>query len=121
MTLTRDDRKQAVCELCGEPMPPGEEMFRFHGFGTDCPRREKKVWTVGPSLESRYFRKGELNQHLRDAPLMSEASDYRDMTPYERGVVDGLNIAKSICGELKTGTVRDAIEHIERRITNGRL
>ena len=20
------------CELCGEPMPPGEEMFKFHGY-----------------------------------------------------------------------------------------
>ena len=20
------------CSLCGEPMPPGEEMFKFHGY-----------------------------------------------------------------------------------------
>ncbi len=26
------------CELCGEPMPPGEEMFKFHGYSGPCPR-----------------------------------------------------------------------------------
>jgi hypothetical protein len=27
----------AVCELCGEPMPPGEEMFKIHGYSGPCP------------------------------------------------------------------------------------
>lgn len=26
------------CELCGEPMPQGEEMFKFHGYSGECPR-----------------------------------------------------------------------------------
>jgi len=26
------------CELCGEPMPDGEEMFKFHGYSGDCPK-----------------------------------------------------------------------------------
>ncbi|MER8560123.1 NADAR family protein [Mesorhizobium sp. M0578] len=26
------------CELCGEPMPAGEEMFKFHGYSGNCPR-----------------------------------------------------------------------------------
>ena len=26
------------CELCGEPMPPGEEMFKFHGYSGGCPK-----------------------------------------------------------------------------------
>lgn len=25
------------CELCGKPMPPGEEMFKFHGWSGPCP------------------------------------------------------------------------------------
>lgn len=28
----------ARCELCGEPMPAGEEMFKFHGYSGDCPK-----------------------------------------------------------------------------------
>lgn len=27
----------AKCEICGEPMPEGEEMFRYHGFSGPCP------------------------------------------------------------------------------------
>lgn len=30
--------QQATCELCGEPMPPGEEMFKFHGYSGPCPK-----------------------------------------------------------------------------------
>lgn len=26
------------CELCGEPMPPGEEGFRYHGYSGPCPK-----------------------------------------------------------------------------------
>lgn len=30
--------EQAKCELCGEPMPPNEEMFKFHGYSGPCPK-----------------------------------------------------------------------------------
>ena len=26
------------CGLCGEPMPPGEEMFKYHGYSGACPK-----------------------------------------------------------------------------------
>jgi hypothetical protein len=26
------------CELCGEPLPAGEEMFKYHGYSGDCPK-----------------------------------------------------------------------------------
>lgn len=29
--------KEGCCELCGEPMPPGESMFKFHGYSGPCP------------------------------------------------------------------------------------
>ena len=28
----------SACELCGEPMPPGEEMFKYHGYSGPCPK-----------------------------------------------------------------------------------
>lgn len=31
------DFDQPTCELCGEPMPAGEEMFKFHGYSGPCP------------------------------------------------------------------------------------
>jgi len=27
----------AKCALCGEPMPEGETMFKFHGYSGPCP------------------------------------------------------------------------------------
>jgi ferritin-like protein len=30
--------EQPKCEACGEPMQPGEEMFKFHGYSGDCPK-----------------------------------------------------------------------------------
>lgn len=42
----------AKCELCGEPMPKGEEMFKFHGYSGPCPK---------PPLKSRSGR--ELTSH----------------------------------------------------------
>ena len=26
------------CSICGEPMPEGEEMFKHHGYSSDCPK-----------------------------------------------------------------------------------
>lgn len=26
------------CTICGEPMPEGEEMFKFHGYSGNCPK-----------------------------------------------------------------------------------
>ncbi len=28
----------AKCEICGEPMPPGEQMFKIHGHSGPCPK-----------------------------------------------------------------------------------
>ena len=31
-------KTEAKCELCGEPMPKGEEMFKYHGYSGPCPK-----------------------------------------------------------------------------------
>jgi hypothetical protein len=30
--------EKAICKLCGEPLPAGEEMFKYHGYSGDCPK-----------------------------------------------------------------------------------
>lgn len=30
--------KEAKCQLCGEAMPAGEEMFNYHGYSGPCPK-----------------------------------------------------------------------------------
>lgn len=31
------EQEKAKCDLCGEDMPAGEEMFKIHGYSGDCP------------------------------------------------------------------------------------
>jgi hypothetical protein len=35
------DTPPGICGLCGQPMPPGEEMFRYHGYSGPCPETQK--------------------------------------------------------------------------------
>ena len=37
MTTSQGDEMHK-CELCGEPMPAGEEMFKLHGYSGPCPK-----------------------------------------------------------------------------------
>lgn len=30
--------ESANCTICGEPMPEGETMFKFHGYSGPCPK-----------------------------------------------------------------------------------
>lgn len=36
--MNQQPSEKATCELCGEAMPPGEEMFKFHGYSGPCPK-----------------------------------------------------------------------------------
>jgi hypothetical protein len=31
-----------MCELCGQPMPEGEEMFKYHGYSGSCPTKSSQ-------------------------------------------------------------------------------
>jgi hypothetical protein len=43
----------AICVLCGEPMPEGETMFKYHGYSGPCPKpplpkpaKEETGWVI---------------------------------------------------------------------------
>lgn len=49
---------EAKCQLCGEPMPTGEEMFNFHGYSGPCPKppvAPKPVWGKEPPAEDGFY------------------------------------------------------------------
>ncbi len=52
----------ARCTICGEPMPEGESMFKFHGYSGPCPKP--------PLLEPYQFRVVVENRDL-EAKLVS--------------------------------------------------
>ena len=39
------------CSLCGEPMPEGETMFKYHGYSGPCPKPPLKKVELDPAGE----------------------------------------------------------------------
>jgi hypothetical protein len=59
------------CEICGEPMPSGEEMFKLHGYSGPCPKPPLPRRTVSDAIrEAEQLLELTLNQlnaeHERD-------------------------------------------------------
>lgn len=40
---------KALCKICGEPMPDGEEMFHYHGYSGKCPKPPLKQVQLDPA------------------------------------------------------------------------
>ena len=67
-----------ACQLCGEPMPPGEEMFKFHGYSGPCPTKKAdpvpavSTWPVCPEchIEQTYG----VRKHSWDCPTLAAAT-----------------------------------------------
>jgi hypothetical protein len=38
--------REERCEICGEPMPKGEEMFKYHGYSGPCPKDERNDYVA---------------------------------------------------------------------------
>jgi len=45
------------CQLCGEPMPKGEEMFQYHGYSGPCPK--PPLPAIDPKPPKHLAREGE--------------------------------------------------------------
>ena len=47
------DPVRSLCTLCGEPMPAGEEMFKFQGYSGPCPApplpKQTVKWKMVPT------------------------------------------------------------------------
>jgi hypothetical protein len=47
------ENEKALCDLCGEPMPEGEAMFRYHGYSGPCPKPPKPAEPEAPDSGER--------------------------------------------------------------------
>lgn len=70
---------QQLCELCGAPMPEGEEMFKFHGYSGACPRPPlPRPLKVGIAIDD--WKLPIFDRHLSQAGLRYEKAPLLDRT-----------------------------------------
>jgi len=46
--------EKAKCEICGEPMPEGEESFKYHGYSGPCPKPPLPKSTEMPDSDRKW-------------------------------------------------------------------
>lgn len=86
------------CELCGEQMPDGEEMFKYHGLSGPCPKPPKKADHTDARVKVAYdtFRGGMFPED--SVPAWDEAPSWvRDVAKvaYLQGTLDAKSAAFS--------------------------
>lgn len=73
---------EPTCSLCGEPMPLGETMFKFHGYSGPCPKPPlPRKFSYDPDCEglARHFLSdGDLSQTQIDMDAPKLAQDIQD-------------------------------------------
>lgn len=77
----------AKCAICGEPMPEGETMFKYHGFNGPCPKPP-----LAPVLQPHQQRVVDEKTELdKKATALSEfierSSIFETLTPMEKGLL----------------------------------
>lgn len=66
------------CNLCGEPMPEGEEMFKYHGFSGSCPKPPLPKPAIGAVVE--YLLRDEATEFWLD--LRVDRQPYGSIGPF---------------------------------------
>ncbi len=94
------------CELCGEPMPDGEEMFKYHGYSGPCPK---------PPLPKHKLTLEDTQQLLGSESPLTVAQMFGRMKQAERELIaayDDLESAKVLIRSFDA-----AIRHIAAELT----
>lgn len=115
--------EKAVCSICGEPMPKGEEMFKIHGYSCACPKPPLKESDAKEELKEKIR---EMLHIPQNAELMSPDMDSRgwveriadmifaDFIPKEEvvravGIINGLTVGEKYHIENKIDQERQRI------------
>lgn len=96
-------QEPSKCELCGEPMPAGEEMFKFHGYSGPCPKPPLQRWHVVTAtcenghkqtlkLDANAFSRAGAEQWSK---LLDGSSKFYIHPPDEESVIGKCGICKS--------------------------
>ena len=77
---------EAKCGICGEPMPEGEQMFKFHGYSGPCRK---------PALEKTGYKYDVLIQGGMGPDVWD-----REIVVTEADIVDAARAAKARADEM---------------------
>lgn len=84
----------ARCQICGEPMPPGEEMFNFHGYSGNCPKPPLR-----PTAAERDALRAE-HQRLKDAVVQAAKEELEAFNSLK--VTPGYSVGASVrCSAMR--------------------
>lgn len=77
--------EKSLCQLCGEPMPEGEEMFNYHGYSGPCPKQPlPKAPAAAESLGAADGLELECYKWLESRYGMVSAKDTYDLAAFIR-------------------------------------
>lgn len=85
------------CEICGEPMPEGETMFKFHGYSGPCPKLPLQKTEVVAEYVFRDMKDGELwlDVRVNRQPYM-QIGPFDTAAEWQRAHDDLLNMTRSL-------------------------
>lgn len=92
------DAIKPLCAICGEPMPDGEEMFKFHGYSGDCPKPPLKKTEVVAEYILRDMRDGEfwLDIKVHGGPGSGSIGPFDTAEERQRAYDDLLSMMRSL-------------------------
>jgi len=95
-----------LCTICGEPMQPGEEMFKFHGSLGPCPKPPLAKMKPVAEIAARDDRDGTfwLDVKVDRAPYHS-AGPFLSAAERDRAKDDLLSMLRSVGGSDVSGAV----------------
>lgn len=103
----------AKCELCGEPMPPGEQMFNYHGYSGPCPKPPKPKEPVVDPRDAELARLRSQYAELKESIWRCPGDD--DFDPAEIVTCDHRKtLAQAIDQAAAFEAVNNHLEHIAR-------
>lgn len=94
----------ARCAICGEPMPLGEQMFKFHGYSGDCPKPPlpKPTKQTYEELERALAASQARCERLREGLRLYRASHNHCIATEPQGLCNKCRIAEAaLSGDTK--------------------
>lgn len=89
--------EQAKCELCGEPMPEGEQMFNYHGYSGPCPKPplpKEQPSKTATEIAARVWCDPEMRGIVMDPKAATEIAVIVHRVRQEQGLAVQANLTK---------------------------